>query len=235
MTLGALICLADMTHVFFLNMTYDVPVKLLSFHCILLSLLLLAPHSRRLTNMFLLNRGTQPVLPSTLFRTVRANRIALAVQAFLWLWILGNTIYSVWYGWHQYGPGTPKSPLYGIWDVAQYSSDGQNRPPLLTDNKRWRRLMFDLPDYVSFQRMDDSIDRLDVVVDTKKNKIMLTNPKDKRWKADFSFTRPSAGQFNLEGVMDGHAVQLQLRLVDHTKFLFASRGFHWVQESPLNR
>ena len=41
-TLGALVCLADMTQVFMLNMTYDVPVKLLSFHLILLSLFLLA-------------------------------------------------------------------------------------------------------------------------------------------------------------------------------------------------
>ena len=42
-TLGALVSLADMTQIFMLNMTYDVPVKLLSFHLILLSLLILAP------------------------------------------------------------------------------------------------------------------------------------------------------------------------------------------------
>ncbi len=42
-TLGLLICLADMTQVFVLNMTYDVPVKLFSFHLILIALLLLLP------------------------------------------------------------------------------------------------------------------------------------------------------------------------------------------------
>src|SRR5581483_8626940 len=42
-TLGALVSLADMSYVVTLNMTYDVPVKLLSFHLILLSLFLLAP------------------------------------------------------------------------------------------------------------------------------------------------------------------------------------------------
>src|SRR5262249_59191874 len=35
-TLGALICLANMTQVFVLNMTYDVPVKLFSFQLILM-------------------------------------------------------------------------------------------------------------------------------------------------------------------------------------------------------
>jgi hypothetical protein len=45
-TLGAMVCLADMIQVFMLNMTYDVPVKLFSFHLILFSLLLLAPDAR---------------------------------------------------------------------------------------------------------------------------------------------------------------------------------------------
>src|SRR6516162_4529530 len=37
-TLGALVCLADTVQIFALDMTYDVPVKLFSFHLILLSL-----------------------------------------------------------------------------------------------------------------------------------------------------------------------------------------------------
>ena len=47
-TLGALVCLADMVQVFMLNMTYDIPVKLFSFHLLLFSLFLLAPDIRRL-------------------------------------------------------------------------------------------------------------------------------------------------------------------------------------------
>ena len=77
-TLGALVCLADMTQVFMLNMTYDVPVKLLSFHLILLSLFLLAPDLQRLANIFFLNRAAGPSTQPPLFTTARANRIALA-------------------------------------------------------------------------------------------------------------------------------------------------------------
>lgn len=59
-TLGALIALADMTQVFVLNMTYDVPVKLFSFNLILLALFLLAPEAQRLANFFFLNRAASP-------------------------------------------------------------------------------------------------------------------------------------------------------------------------------
>jgi uncharacterized membrane protein YphA (DoxX/SURF4 family) len=44
--LGGLVCLADTVEVFVLNMTYDVPVKLFSFHLILFCLYLLAPGGR---------------------------------------------------------------------------------------------------------------------------------------------------------------------------------------------
>ena len=50
--LGSLICLADAIEVFVLNMTYDVPVKLFSFHLVLMTVFLLAPEMRRLAGFF---------------------------------------------------------------------------------------------------------------------------------------------------------------------------------------
>jgi hypothetical protein len=35
--------------------------------------------------------------------------------------------------------------------------------------------------------------------------------------------------------MDGHAIHIELQLLDRNKFLLVSRGFHWIQESPYNR
>src|SRR5437773_2541317 len=57
-TLGALISLADMIQVFMLNMTYDVPAKLLAFHTMLLACFLLAPDVPRLVRFLLLRRTT---------------------------------------------------------------------------------------------------------------------------------------------------------------------------------
>ena len=67
--LGALICLADMIQVFVLNMTYDFGLKLISFHLILMSLILLAPDFRRLSNLFFLDRAAGPSSHPPLFRT----------------------------------------------------------------------------------------------------------------------------------------------------------------------
>lgn len=234
-TFGALVCLADMIQVFMLNMTYDVPVKLFSFHLILMSLLLLAPDARRLSNLFFLNRTAEPRPPIPLFRTRHANRIALAVQAGLWLWMLGNNVYASWSAWHTYGGGRPKSALYGIWDIEQFSIDGQVRPPLLTDSARWRRAVFDFPDRMSFARMDDSRVGYSTAIDVQNQALVLTKSDDKNWKANLTFNRPALDQLILDGQMDGKKVHLQLRLVDRNNFRFATRGFHWIQEYPFNR
>ena len=234
-TLGALVCLADIVQVFTLNMTYDVPVKLLSFHLILLSLFLLAPDLTRLANLFFLNRTASPSTQPPLFATARGNRIALVAQVVVGLALFGMNFYVMRAAWYEYGGGQAKSPLYGIWDVNQLAIDGQDRPPLLTDKERWRRVIFEIPILASFQRMDDSFARYGSSVDVKKGTLALTRFDDKNWKASFTFQRPAPDQLFLDGEMDSHKVHMELQLFDRQKFLLVNRGFHWVQEYPFNR
>lgn len=54
---AVILCLSVMANVFMLNMSYAVPLKILSSHLLLLSLFLIAPDARRLADVFVLNRG----------------------------------------------------------------------------------------------------------------------------------------------------------------------------------
>lgn len=239
-TLGALVCLADMIQVFMLNMTYDVPVKLFSFHMILLSLFLLAPEAPRLVNFFLSNLPTGPSAQPALFRTRRANRLALIAQIVLILYLVATNAYGSTQAWKRYGGGAPKSELYGIWNVDEFIMDGQIHAPLLTDASRWRRIVFQTPDSATFQRMDDTFIRYKVPFRAKDKLALIDPSKDLSLKADdlkdlFNFQRPAQDRLVLDGSMDGHKIHMQLQLVDRNKFLLVSRGFHWIQEYPFNR
>ncbi len=234
-TVGALVCLADCIQVFTLNMTYDVPVKLFSFHLILMCLFLLVPELRRLANFFFLNRDPGPPTQSPLFGTRRANRIAVTAQIVFGMCLIGANIYSSWTSWHTYGGGAPKSPLYGIWNVDQLTIDGQLRPPLVTDADRWRRVIFEFPDTVALQNMDDSFARYDATIKTSDETVALKKSSDESWKANFKFQRASADQLTLDGEMERHRIHMQLQLIDRNRFRLVNRGFHWVQEFPLNR
>ena len=233
--LGALVCVADMTQVFMLNMTYDVPVKLLSFHLLLMAVFLVAPEFSRLADFFFRNRAAAPSMHGQMFHTRRANRIALALQVLFGLWLVGMNAYRGNIDWHTYGGARPKSPLYGIWNVSELSVDGQLRSPLLTDYDRWRRAIFDAPERVTFQRMDDSFVRYVSSINANDKTIALTKDSDKNWKANFTFLRASDNQLLLDGNMDTHKIHMRLELVDRSKFMLVNRGFHWVQEYPFNR
>jgi hypothetical protein len=234
--LGALVCLADMTQIFMLNMTYDVPVKLFSFHLILMALFLLAPELQRLIDFFFRNRTVASSTQPQLFNAQRANRIALAAQIAFGIWLVGTNVDVDWSRWNTTGGGSPKSALYGIWNVDGFSIDGQLRLPLLTDNDRWRRAIFDYASYrMAFQRMDDSFARYGASINDNDKTIALTKTDDKKWKANFTFQRTGPDQLILDGEMDNHKIHAQLRLVDRSKFLLINRGFHWIQEQPFNR
>jgi len=233
--LGALVCFADATEVFLLNMTYDVPVKLLSFHMILLSLFLLAPDAKRLTNFFLLNRPAPRSSDQPLFRTARKNRIALVVQLLAGVFLIAANLYGSVEASKIYGAARPKSPLYGIWDVENFVVDGQQHPPLLTDGVRWRRMVFDSPQVSRIYSMNDTGQYFGVRIDANTRTVVLTKPSDKNWKADFSFTRPDGSHLTLDGTMDKHKIHAEFELLDRSKFLLVTRGFHWVQDYPFNR
>jgi hypothetical protein len=223
-TFGALISLADMILVFVLNMTYDAPVKLFAFHLILLSCFLLAPDVPRLVRVAL---STQ----AQLFRSVRANRIAFATQIIFGLWIVGLYCHHSLAVWSTRGEGRPLPPLYGIWEVKQMSIDEQPRPPLLTDSTRWRRAIFDYPDRMAFQRIDDSFVPYGASVNPQEKTLALTKSDDKNWRASFKFQRPAGDQLILDGRMDNHQVHMELQLTDQNSFALVSRRFHWIQEA----
>ncbi|HEV2314324.1 MAG TPA: hypothetical protein VGR94_03385 [Candidatus Acidoferrales bacterium] len=236
-TLGALICLADLTNVFTLNMTYDVPVKLFSFHLLLMALFLLAPDLPRLANLFFRNRAAGPSTQPQLFRTRRANRGALAAQIIFGIYLLGMLTYSGLGARYVYGDRAPKPKLYGIWDVSQMSIDGKVRSPLLNDYGRWRRVIFEAPDnsFLLFQHMDDSFGGYLASINSQNKTITLAKSSDKKWKALFTYQRPTQDQLILDGEMDNHKIHIQLQLFDTKKFRLISRGFHWIQEYPYNR
>jgi hypothetical protein len=225
-TLGALVSLLSMGQVFMLNMSFDVPVKILSFHLLLMSLVLLAPQIRRLANVLVLERPSDPASQPLLFATRGANRIAALVQLLLGIWVLIGCLQVGREAWHEFGDGRPKPELYGIWTVTDFSVDGKPLPPLTTDETRWQRLVFDEPEMVTYQRMDGELVPSPVEIDAG----TITLPE---LDARFTYDRSASDRLRLDGRLGGRPVTMSLERVDPNSFTLRSRGFHWVQEYPF--
>jgi uncharacterized membrane protein YphA (DoxX/SURF4 family) len=216
--LGALLALVSMAQVLLLNLTFDIGVKLVTAHLIVLALILLVPAIRLKPDRTLEVRlKADTTIP-------RVLPVALGV------YLLATQVWINWSFWQVGGGGRPQSVLYGIWNVERLSVDGQARPAELNDyDRRWRRVIFDAPAMAVFQRTDDSFARYGVAIDEGTGTLALTKGASRTWSSRFTFDRGPDGRLSLEGDMDGHRIQADLRRMDPSAFPLLNSGFRWVR------
>ena len=107
-TLGRDDHVRDRGAIFTLNMTYDVPVKLFSFHLILMSLVLIAPEARRIASVIVFNRTAQPSTQPPLVRRRAAALVVLAIQIGYGGYLVWNNYTGARQSWTTFGGGAPK-------------------------------------------------------------------------------------------------------------------------------
>jgi hypothetical protein len=232
--LGAMVLVADSVQIFALNMTYDIPVKLFSFHLILMGLFLLAPEMPRLLKLLVLNRPVGPSALPPLARRVGMQRALVAAQIVFGGYVLATAYVGSRQSFATFGFGAPRPPLYGIWSVEKMTVNGVERAPLVTDWGRWRRIVVQNATTLYLWRMDDTFIGYPAVFDAAAKSIAVTNA-NKQSIGKLTYEQPSADTLIVSGDLNGQKIRLETRLVDRGKFLLVSRGFHWIQESPFNR
>ncbi len=230
--LGALVSIGVLTNVFMLNMCYDVPVKIYSFHLLVMAIFLLAPDVPKFFNLFFLRRTVRLSDDSRLFQRKWLNRGVWALQVLLGLYLAASGLHSFHEEKKEF---SALPPYYGIWSVDEYVVDGDSRPPLLTDSLRWQRVILPFPGVMSVQLMDASRRPFSLALDQDKKLFTLSSFEDKTWEGDFSYRETAPGKLELDGKLDSHRIHAKLHREDESKFLLTSRGFHWINEYPYNR
>ena len=233
--LGALLALVSLLQVLLLNLTFDIGVKLVTTHLIVLALILLAPFARELVTVLIGRASVESGFSRIRAAAAPAVRLkpdstAVLLPIALGVYLLATQTWINWSFWQVAGGGRPKSVLYGIWNVERLSVDGQARPAELNDyDRRWRRVIFDAPDVAVFQRTDDSFARFGVSIDEGTGTFALTKGASHTWSSRFIFDRPSEERLRLEGEMDGQRIQADLRRADPSAFPLLNSSFRWVR------
>ncbi|MFD4444835.1 DoxX family protein [Nocardia sp. NPDC058519] len=244
--LGSVLAVIVAMQVLLMNLAFDVPVKLFALQLFLYATVLAAPDIIRIVRA-MLGQAVEARTSTPLLPTPRGNRILLAAQALIGVWLLCATTVEAYDGWHTYGNARPKSPLYGIWNVTEFSVAGEQVPALVdfsespasgmpSVTERFRRIIFDIPQGMTMQRLDDSLVSFPARIDTDQHTITLSKDTAHQWKlATFSYVQPQSDRLILEGTLGGKPVRMQLDQVDLAQYPAVSRGFHWVQATPYFR
>ena len=230
--LGALVTIGVMANIVALNFFYDVPVKLYSSLLLLMAVFLAAPDFKRMLNFLVLNRTAPPDETAPLVRKPWAQAAVIVVRTLIVVWFVWYQISDTAAYMKEYqGQGTP---LRGVWNVETLTVDGKDRPWILSDAKRLRRVVMDRPGYASLYGMDDARQRFTLKLDEKKKTLALKDRDDPKRVGLLTYDRKDANTMTLAGKLDGKDIQALLRK-EPEKFFLTSRGFHWIQEYPLNR
>ncbi len=126
--------------------------------------------------------------------------------------------------------------------MREFTRDGQVMPPLLTDENRWQRLVFDTPGLMQYQRMDGTLVPARLDIDPRANRLLLRTaeapaamhraqprPQPESVGA-FTFQQSAPDRLRLDGEFNGHPVTVTLERFDENTFPLRDREFRWVHE-----
>jgi uncharacterized membrane protein YphA (DoxX/SURF4 family) len=233
-TLGALVCAGAMANVVMINFGYDVPVKLLSSHLLLVALVLASHDAQRLVGVLLLGRAVPAREVPPLFTGQRARRAALLVK---WLYILGLLALHVRSKLSMrevYGPEAPLPPLYGLYDVTSHERSG-HAPAEDGRDDRWRQVALGKYGRVGLLPIHGTLTRFQTEIDPEAGTLTLLPREPDGQPQILRFHEPEEGMLVLEGTIDGVEHRATLRKTDEQQLLLVSRGFHWINELPFDR
>lgn len=211
---GALVAFADMTMVLMLNLCYDVPVKINSFHYWIMALVLIAPDARRLLDALVLNRTVEPAAHAVLFARPRRERAAQILFLLFGLYLIGASAAEGIERYRERNP--PKPPFYGAWTVEEFVVDGKAVPPF-TDPKQWRWAIFQNPGKLNVKTMIGSYRTYPLGLDRERRTMRLGTDR-------LSVTAPEPDVLVLDGNLEGRRLRVKLR-----KMLLRP-SFHWLYE-----
>lgn len=233
-TLGAIVAIGVLANVVAVNLCFDVPVKLFSMTLMVMALYLFADDLGRFVDAMVRNRATAPAELRPHFVGKVGRRVHVAVKA-AWISLCLVCIAYYWNMGREHH-AAPKPALYGLYEVESFTSGGVARPPLVGDELRWRHFIVEAHGGAVVRTMDGRREDYALAVDEAERSFTLTLRKDDREQVDaYTYEQPDPASLVLHGSRGAGPLDITLRRVDASGFLLVSRGFHWVNEAPLNR
>lgn len=232
-TVGALVVFGVMVNVMMLNFCYDVPVKLLSTHLVLLSLFLLYLDRERIW-AFVNNRVVVPVVYIPLFHRRSIERIKRGLKWLIVIIAVGGTLFRTNIR-NMVLSSQAETDFPGYYEVQSFERNGRELAPLLTDGSRWHYLEIGRNQYAQIMMTDGRKDYFNFSLDSTKQEMSFQNSA-LSWESYTLQFQQNERELILEGT-NGQSDSLYIVLEQRRRedFPLVSQGFRWVQERPHNR
>lgn len=232
-TLGAILAFFVFGFIALMDFCFNVPVKLLVLHLVIISVFLTLEDRRRLLNVFIFNRPTA----LTYWRPLVSHpvwRIAfLSFQAIFIISILYSSIASSIKTENEIGRRAPRIPLYGVYNTSYFIRNNDTVPPLETDSLRWKQLVIDGGSWNQSGIIQFSSGKkivCNIQADTLIETLRLQSRIDTTEIYTFDYDRTDPNRLVLEGIWKKDSIKVGMRKYDLNNYLLHSEKFRWIEK-----
>ncbi|GAA3596490.1 hypothetical protein GCM10022396_12290 [Flavivirga amylovorans] len=211
-------------------MTFDVPVKILSFHLCFIALIIISSNIKNVYHFFFLNKPTIPnqIEPYVLKGINRYGVYFL--KGFLICFVLFNIINK---NVKRKKEKAEPSTLYGLYHVSDFTVNGNSKPPLTTDKQRWKKLIIDKRSS-KIINMDDSGMAMRHEIDTTSKLLTLISYSNDDVKFTLEYKKKDSVLY-LKSILNNDTINITGLKKDREDFFLIKRGFNWINEFPVQR
>ena len=225
---GSLIVIGVMSNVVMMEFSYDVNLKLISIHLLLISFLILSPDIRRIIDFFIFHKTISLSSSVNNFdkKWMRISRVVL--KSIIIIGFTSLIIYT-----YRSVPSAPKSHLYGVYKTERFILNNDTANVSKVDTIGWKKMIIDNDyNYTQIITKDDSVTYYQASIDTTKKTLQLTAYNDTTAKYQFVYSEKPDNYLELSGKWKGDDVSITFKKKDMQEYPLVSRGFHWINEYP---
>ena len=234
-TVGAIITLMTTANVMAVNYFYDIPVKIVSTHLVLLTLFLLSRDVKKLFKLFFKGEFvnlTKISRPN--FKRVWVNKTLLVFK----ILILGYVVYGflgLFDAQKKYGSKALKPDLYGLYEVTRFTMNNDTIKATKGHGDRWEYIQIEREGILQIKKMNKKGLYYKPEYDTINKNIKLYAYRDSTKVFNMNYKKIDSTFFEFNTIIENDTIYCKAVRKTPKDFLLTNRGFHWISEYPYNR
>ena len=122
--------------------------------------------------------------------------------------------------------------INGSYEVETFVVNNDTLPPIQGNTRRWKEMTI-TGQKIELQNMDGASISWHFLGNVGTRRMILNSP-DLSTNGHFTFTSDSS-RIIMEGLLHTDTLKVVAKKRSASEFLLVSRGFHWMNEYPLNR
>lgn len=226
---GALGAFAVLLNVVAINFSFDISVKLYSCFLVLLSLLIMAPDTKRLLQVFFRGNSAPAGGWTPQWDTKQKKLLYATIKTSVLILLLADALFPYVSSGIYNDDKAPRPELHGAYDVRLVRIDQDTIEPSPLVRDRWKRVFIHRRGYFITQLMDDKMQDYELAYLPDHN-LQINLAGEQARGSVLHYTVVNDSIFFLDSEEGRHSLHLELKKINLEKLPLLQNEFNWTAD-----